>query len=1143
MANNSISQIIRQFLEMNQNSLENFEKISEAITTDKKTVSLDLFDEQGNLKTVQVPAFGYLKREIERLDLNFKALSGLSSGDTTIKLPDGTFRQINKSKLKTPAKSVTSIAAPREFVAKTNNFFESFLNPLLQVQLDVAGQVPSNTEKIKLRRYIIDSNDANSVEWFDDNLRGVDSLEVNQLISDLATNNISYIVDEEVIDAPVRSTQYNGSFDVSKVRTTQKNIVVDGITQVKTIKLYTLNSFRYNDAEKSMTETESLKVGDELLVNSGNASTKYRVVSLNTDTLEVELLLVEGYESVKIGTAQLKIYKNKEAYDALDIAIGFDERMIAFIKPVDPESNLEAEAWSPGTAFYTNDLVITRENGEVQTLATYYKNEVADFGQMIKALKDDSIPPATIGVQPDAPALDATNFKVTQVNTHLTKSDAFTKIKKLSSNKTVAEDNIKRLDDDLASRRALIATKKYTSAVEKDRDRNELNSLLNQRTAESKLYSSLVNEIKSVADTSSISNITPKYRVRGFWTIPAPKLSGETIPQQVVQFKVQYRYLSADGTPSNVDQIEVSTDSGSTTGSFSNWIEMTTKARQRVKDDVTGKYIWATESIEDGQAVNINQLDIPIQPGETVEFRVKSLSEAGWPANPIESNWSDITRIEFPAGSQASESLVSLIDSNSKEIAKVKLIDELESAGVYTHISDSFTAGDKYFAHSTTSIASGFLTAEQAPISLYDKLVEMQNEINRLRGEIENAVGELVVKLQKEDGSTEVINNNTVKQIFAGYYTDEVADLQIKKGHIVTKTFKILLENSKATPLELISRIAGERSTVAYNSSSNLNNGFGVAPSGTVATEVENDNYYRTIGKYDLAPTQYQNTSNLNLSLNYFNEAPYQSGQLRGQFVYSRYRNISNDTNLYTISNLDSGNNTGTMAYEYGLVDIRSYSGALVDNTNGFVWSGNWDATNSAWDAYDVSSVSNDYDTSIFMHIDHPALSTTSTYYDIDPQDDPTNPFSGNPLYVQAKSAKVNGVQTAYYYSGAPGLSRTVKMAFDPADQYLLGGNSCGSYLFLAPLSTEQLSVDADNTSGKRVVNTGEGNAIAIDVIFQYRMTDYAGKTEGALGNIGGLVANPVTNLTYSKKIGIDIQDAENNLFSFDLEVFAKYKP
>jgi len=130
---------------MNQNSLENFEKISEAITTDKKTVSLDLFDEKGNLKTVQVPAFGYMKREIERLDQNFKSLSGIGSGDAAVRMADGTFRQIQKSKLKTAAPSVTNIETPREFVAKTNNFFESFLNPLLQVQINVNGQVDAGS--------------------------------------------------------------------------------------------------------------------------------------------------------------------------------------------------------------------------------------------------------------------------------------------------------------------------------------------------------------------------------------------------------------------------------------------------------------------------------------------------------------------------------------------------------------------------------------------------------------------------------------------------------------------------------------------------------------------------------------------------------------------------------------------------------------------------------------------------------------------------------------------------------------------------------------------------------------------------------------------------------------------------------------
>ena len=364
MANNSISQIIRQFLEMNQNSLETYEKISEAITTDKKSVTVDMFDEAGALKTVQVPAFGYLKREIERLDTNFKSLSGIASGDAAVKMADGTFRQINKSKLKAPANNVTSIETPQEFITKTNNFFESFLNPLLQIELNVNGQIVASTEKIKLRRYLVDATDENSIEWFDDNANGLDNLNLDTLISNLETNAVKYIVDEEIIDA-----------------------------------------------SKDMSETESLRIGDELLVNSGNNSTKYKIISINSDTLELELLLIEGFDPITIGLNTIKIYKNKEAYDSININVGFDERMVVFIKPVDPESNLEAEQWSPGTGFFSSSLLITRENGEVQTLADYYKEEVADFGQFIKALKVDYIPPASEGLIPDAPVVEADNSK------------------------------------------------------------------------------------------------------------------------------------------------------------------------------------------------------------------------------------------------------------------------------------------------------------------------------------------------------------------------------------------------------------------------------------------------------------------------------------------------------------------------------------------------------------------------------------------------------------------------------------------------------------------------------------------------------------------------------------------------------------
>jgi hypothetical protein len=46
---------------------------------------------------------------------------------------------------------------------------------------------------------------------------------------------------------------------------------------------------------------------------------------------------------------------------------------------------------------------------------------------------------------------------------------------------------------------------------------------------------------------------------------------------------------------------------------------------------------------------------------------------------------------------------------------------------------------------------------------------------------VEVEIGELVVKIMDEDGTVTIINSGTKNQIFAGYYTDEVASLTVKK--------------------------------------------------------------------------------------------------------------------------------------------------------------------------------------------------------------------------------------------------------------------------------------------------------------------------------------------------------------------------
>lgn len=1219
--NNSISNSLKKLLEINTNSLKTFERINEAITTDQKDVPLEILTTDGT-KTVYVPSFGYMKRELERLDTNLKSLSGLGKGNTRIKLPDGTYQNIITSTLKTPANDITSFTRPINFATKANYFFEDFLNPLLTTSINVSGQIPNNTERVLVKRILIDSSSAVSVEFFNANYKNKEDLNYSTVIKEISNNNLSYTLDEDTRDMPYRNAQFTGKFDVLKINNSKREDVVDGVTTKRAIKLYTLDKLTYTDATKDLKDTEILKVGDELMVQSGTKNTRYRVTRVDGSTNQVELLTIEGYESIKIGANQLGIYKNDAANLNIDLNVGFNERMLVFVKAIDPDSKILAENWSPGIGLYTNELTLVQADGSEIRLDDYYKTEVADFGRYISALKEDAIPPAAQGITPDAPTLDLNNFKVVQINSHLTANDAADKIKKLSADKVNVEEKIKKLDETIVKKRSEISTKKYESNIQKDKDKNELNSLITERTSETNLYNSIVNQIQSLASGTNATNVTPKYRVRGFWSVPSAKKVADTVDQNIVQFVIQYRYLSTSGKAGEVTQLPFTEGTREKTAVFSNWNEIKTKARDRYRNSSTNKFEWQDSLVEDAQEVNFNQLDIAINEGELVEIRVKSVSEAGYPANPIYSDWSEAITIDFPIAEIDTTNVESLLLSNAAETAAVKISEELTSKGVFTHIDDSFSANEKYYAHSATSIASGFLSAEQKPISVYDKIAELEAQIAALKGTVEVEIGELVVKIMDEDGTVTVINNGTKNQIFAGYYADEVASLTVKKGHIVTKTFKLLLENTKATKLELVSRLVGDRNLPAYRSSAAgsaiADNGFGVTLNDSGANDTDNkissDNYYTSEGKYDLVPIQYQNIDSKSIqSYDLLAEAPYQSAQRRGQFVYSRFMDVSNQNPLYITESLLSTSLASLDNYEYSLnyaafQPLTSDVQLIAPTGNGtsvdFIWTGtfgrynNGGVTNLSGEfspaKVDVCSISSsaligsaNYNNGLFIHKDHPDLE--NLYADAQETAVNENNVSDGEQKANIQSMVNNAIYTmpisATYASGTSFVfnspliggsfspsaidsikatkqlafqktsnlitegDRTFKMSFDANDQYLLGGRSCGAFLFLSPINLNTLSVGGDSKQSKkeikgRVATLDNSNALSVDIIFQYRMTDYYGNDASSdIGRIGGQAKLKFPNLTYTKKIGLDIFDKYDQQFSFDLEVFAKYSP
>ena len=1203
-ASNSISHLLEQFLELNTNSLETFERINEAISTDKETVTIDLFDNRtGEMTAIQIPAFGFLKREIERIDKNITAISGLDTSSANVKLKDGSYRRIHTSKLKGPSLPIKSLATPKEFNTQLNDFFEDFLNPLLTISLDVKGQIPVDTERVYTERFIFDHEDLSSTEAFDEIFKGQNDVNYSKFISKIKEDGLKYRIDAETVDMPVRSIQYNGQLDVLKVENVQKTSLIDGVSQTKTVKVYTLNKLTYSDSNKEMKDTETLKIGDSLVVNTSEYNTRYRVTSIDSSTTQVELSLLEGYSPIKIGANALAIYKDIDASVSIEVKVGFNERQVVFVKPIDPISKLPATDFSPGVAFFSNELTIQNEDGIVTTLAKYYKEEVADFGQFIKALKVDYIPPASEGLIPDAPIVEVDNFKVTQINKHLTQNASVEQVKKIKSDKVKAKEVIKKLDTTIRKKRKLIATKKFSSKIERNREKNELASIIREKAAETKVFSSSVSQIKAIAESNELPKVNPKYRVRGFWSIPEPKKVGDEISQEVVQFIARYRYISSTGKTSVIEQIKFNKK----TAAFSNWVEVKGPVRKREKQ-ADGGYRWIIESEEDSQAINFNSIDLSIQPGEKIEMMIKSVSEAGFPQTPVESEWSDIITIPFPDGEISTDGANSLVNQNDLDNVKVEINDDLESQGLFTHLNSGFTAGDTYYAHAADSLASGFLTGEQNPISVYDKLLELQNQLERLQAKVEGTVGELQLKIIDEDGEVTLIKNNSTAKIFAGYYVDEKPSNE-SKGYIVTKNYRIELHNTKASDLELCARINGNLKQPAYVSSSQQEYGLGIIDleSGDKQTattpdaKIANDTYYLTEAQYDLVPVVYQNLVGDGNSYNHFSTAPDQSSQLNGQFIYSRFRNIANNADLYSITDPDTdtsrdSNLTGVSSAEYGLTfntgasilpisdrtHLRDFTNVIVTpyedqstNLNGgsdFIWNGTWNSISGASgadasgfisgaanspDTVPVSTITAaKYDSGLFLSKFHPLLEADRG---LSTTDIISTGIVSMPKYAVKRSNDKDGkIQTAYQpltitfrndgesgpidEQGSVIGKKSLKNSFTEDDQFLLGGLSCGSFLYLSPINQTSLSVDGPNKYGKKLIEGGSQNAVSVDMVFQYRMTDYYGDTAAGKGRVAGIYGNTFSNLTYSKKIGLDIIDSYKTEFSFDVEVYAKYR-
>ncbi len=826
----SFPKVADQIVSFNKNIVDILTKINSLATTTESSVDVQIFDEEGVLRNFTLPSFTSLKGEIERLNNNINSLYGIDADGSLIQTSNANkFKKIITVDLNREPVAVSSLGEVLDFRSKTNWFFDSLVDPMLQVEFDLSGRIENNVRKCLVRRYIVEfATNADGVltplgraalNSFNEQFRGNPNILIAEFENWHKTTPgvvepLNPKIDEETFDLEPNSLLYNGEFSVLRIQEDRLNKKL----------WYVLNTLDY--VENETNAVRQLSIGDEVIVNSERTSTRYKVIEVSTSQSNprVRFERIEGIEPIPVGIGTLKIYSPVVYTKKVRISIGYNERNVVFVKSVNADNNLIARDWSLGTGFYTNDLRLASDSSDNGlTMEQYYTEYVYDYGEILQDLAAKKIPNRLAGT-PVPPELNQDNFKVVQINKHLTDTPDSNLVKQKHNVQLNLKSEIRQIDEAIQDRNKRLKVTRFKSEAEKRKSELELNDLILKKEGKSKLLSSVAQEIITISRNPQ-TTVEPKFRVRGFWKIPEAIVARGSFPQEIVQFRIEYRYLSKDGRETPIEQFDIEDGEKA---SYSNWVEFKTDARKRIYDSANGEYFWQIEDVEDADTPNINQLDIPIQQGERVEIRVKSISEVGWPESPAESDWSEIISVEFP------DDLNNVLNENdfilreaTKEEILVGVNNEFEARGLNEHISDQITLNSKTFHHDASKILSGFKDENGVAIDLFEYLRNLEEKVRGLEERIRRARGELKVIIYRNNQEFEVKNGSeTIFNVDCEDYLQTYTAPGAPTGRVyensiyVIKDFVVRIENGSVnSPLGLLSGRTYLQNPDVYNQS------------------------------------------------------------------------------------------------------------------------------------------------------------------------------------------------------------------------------------------------------------------------------------------------------------------------------------
>lgn len=763
---NSFAILAEQVVRNNKNSLEIMAKLDKMVSSVESNIDVVLMDEKGNPIKYSFPTVGYLKSEIERINNNINTLSSVSANGSFIRDANNSFKKIIVADLNREPNSLSALNTVTDFRSDKNWFFDALLNPILSVLVDLNGKVEDNVRKCFVRRYIVKFNQNEDASLtvlglaaknsFDTTFKGRQNVGLEEFNNWHATtpgvqNPTTPLVDEQLFDLEPNTLLYDGTFNITGTEEDTLNKKL----------WYYLDSISY--LETIHNTTKDLSVGDEVIINSAISTTRYKVTEVSTaeSRLRVRFERIEGFEPIPVGIGTIKIYSPLVLNKNIKVSIGFNEHNVIFVKPMNTDNHLLARNWSLGSAYFTNDLRLVSQDADNGTAMTdYYVQKVYDYGLILQDLVAKK-KPNSLGLTPNIVKLKLENFKVVHINKHLTDTVDADEIRIKHNTKNTLKSEIEQLDQAITDKQRDLQTRRFSSDADRQKSQIQLDNLTDKKDSRSKLMTTTITEILAV--TKNATKASPTFRVRGFWSFPDAIQAFNSQTQEVIGFRIQYKYQSKSGSENlperfNIQPVDIATASTNSTNSknllsgkqafFSNWIELKTDIRKRTYDAVTNTWKWEIEDVSNADTPNVNQLDIPIVPGEKVEIRIKSISEVGYPESPIESDWSQSIIIPFPEDlNKVLGESDFILKEATQEDQRVKFQTELNARGLSQHLKGSITVEDKYYAHQDESVSTHFFDKNGKVVSLKDYLDTLTNRIVSLEELLKRAKGELKIRI------------------------------------------------------------------------------------------------------------------------------------------------------------------------------------------------------------------------------------------------------------------------------------------------------------------------------------------------------------------------------------------------------------